>query len=68
MSCDDLLMLYHQCMEHTSYDVLCWVYPHLFEKVDKSKLVCDACEFDKLIRRSYVNSGHRISHTFDIIH
>ena len=68
MSCKDLFMLYHQHMGHNSYDVLSRLYPHLFEKADKSKLLCDACQFGKLTRSSYVSSSHRSTHAFDIIH
>ena len=32
MSCENVLMLYHKHMGHTSYGVLSWVYSHLFEK------------------------------------
>ena len=40
-------MLYHQRMGHTSYVDLSRMYPHLFEKANKSKFVCDACEVGK---------------------
>ena len=43
-------MLYHQRMGRTSYGVLSRVYPHFFEKADKSKMVCDACEFGKFTK------------------
>ena len=54
-------------MRHTSYGVLIQVYPHLFGKVDKTKLVCDACEFGKLTKSSYSSPGHRSSPAFDVI-
>jgi transposase InsO family protein len=44
------------------------LYPSLFEKADKSKLICDVCEFGKLTRNSYVSSGHKSSCGFDLIH
>ena len=69
MSYEELLILYHKRMGHTSYGVLSRVYPHLFEKVDKRKLVCAACELNgKLTKSSYAGSGHRSSHAFDVIH
>ena len=68
MSYEDLLILHHQRMGHASYGILSRVYPHLFEKADKTKLVCDACEFGKLTKSSYASSGHRSSHAFDVIH
>jgi transposase InsO family protein len=55
-------------MGHPSFNVLSRLYPSLFEKADKSKLVCDACELGKLTRSSYVSSGHRSSCVFDLIH
>jgi GAG-pre-integrase domain len=68
MSVEKLLMLHHQRMRHPSFNVLSRLYPGLFEKVDKSKLVCNACEFGKLTRSSYVSSDHRSFCVFDLIH
>jgi hypothetical protein len=56
MSAKKVLMLDHQLMRHLSFNVLSRLYPSLFEKADKSKLICDACEFDKLTRSFYVSS------------
>jgi GAG-pre-integrase domain len=68
MSVEKVLMLDHQRMGHPSFNVLNKLYPSLFEKVDKSKLICDACDFGKLTRSSYVSSSHRSSCVFDMIH
>ncbi|KAJ4737614.1 Transposon Ty1-H Gag-Pol polyprotein [Rhynchospora pubera] len=68
MNVEDVLMLHHQRMGHSSFNVLSRLYPVLFEKANKLKLVCDACEFGKLTRSSYVSSGHRSSCAFDLIH
>jgi GAG-pre-integrase domain len=68
MSAEKVLLLDHQRMGHPSFNVLSRLYPSLFENTDKSKLVCDACEFSKLTRSSYVSSGHRSSCSFDLIH
>jgi Integrase core domain/GAG-pre-integrase domain len=68
MSAEKVLMLDHQRMGHHSFNVLSRLYPSLFEKADKSKLICDACEFGKLTKSSYVSSGHRSSCGFDLIH
>ena len=57
MSYEDLLILYHQHMVHTSYGVLSQVYPHLFEKANKTKLVCDACKFGNVTKSSYDSSS-----------
>jgi GAG-pre-integrase domain len=64
MSAEKILMLDHQRMSHPSFNVLSRLYPSLFEKVDKSKLICDACEFGKLTRSSYVSSSHKSSYWF----
>jgi GAG-pre-integrase domain len=68
MSAEKVLMLDHQRMRHPSFNVLCRLYPNLFKKTDKSKLICDACEFGKLTRSFYVSSDHRSSCGFDLIH
>jgi hypothetical protein len=44
------------------------LYPSLFEKANKSKFVCDACESGKLTRSSNVSSDHKSSCVFDKIH
>jgi hypothetical protein len=56
MSAKKVLMLDHQRMRHLSFNVLSRLYPSLFEKADKSKLICDTREFDKLTRSFYVSS------------
>jgi GAG-pre-integrase domain len=68
MSAEKVLMLDHQRMGYPSFNVLSRLYPNLFKKADKSKLICAACEFGKLIRSSYVSSGHRSSCGIDQIH
>ena len=68
MSAENELMLHHQRLGHSSFGVLSRLYPSLFEKANKQKLVCDACEFGKLTRSSYVSSDHRSSHAFDLVH
>lgn len=62
------LLLQHQRMGHSSFSVLSILYPLLYEKADKQKLVCDACEFGKHTRSSYVSSGNRSANAFDMIH
>jgi hypothetical protein len=68
MSAKKVLMLDYQRMRHPSFNALIRLYPSLFEKADKSKFVCDACEFGKLTRSSYDNSDHRSFCVFDMIH
>uniref|UniRef100_A0A0A8ZPJ4 GAG-pre-integrase domain-containing protein n=1 Tax=Arundo donax TaxID=35708 RepID=A0A0A8ZPJ4_ARUDO len=33
------------------------VFPDIMSKVDKNKMICDACEFGKHTRTSYVSKG-----------
>ena len=48
--------------------ILSRMYPHLFEKANKEKLVCDACELGKHIRSSYASSSRRSPGSFDVVH
>jgi transposase InsO family protein len=67
MSAEDELLLIHRRMGHSSF-LLERLYPLKYEKTDKQKLVCDGCEFGKHTRSSYVSSGSRSSHAFDLVH
>jgi GAG-pre-integrase domain len=64
---EDLLLLHHRRLHHPSFSALSRLYSPLFEKANKEKLVCDACEFGKHIRSSYSSSG-RSSLVFDLVH
>jgi transposase InsO family protein len=44
------------------------LYPSLFEKVNKEKLMCDACELGKHTKSSSANSCNRSSCLFNLIH
>jgi transposase InsO family protein len=67
-SVEDSLLLHHKRMGHHSFSLLSRLYPSLFEKANKEILVCDACEFGKHIRSSYVSSGSRSSCIFELVH
>jgi len=62
------VMLLHCRMGHISFDVMSRMFPNEMCKVDKRKLVCDACEFGKHTRTSYVSSGLRSVSPFILIH
>jgi GAG-pre-integrase domain len=64
----DLLLLHHRCLGHPSFPVLSRLYPSLFEKTNKEKLVCDACELGKHTKSSYASSCNRSSCLFNLIH
>jgi Integrase core domain/GAG-pre-integrase domain len=67
-SVEDLLLLHHRRLGHPYFFALSRVYPPLFEKANKEKLVCDACEFGKHTRSSYSSSGSRSYLAFDLVH
>jgi GAG-pre-integrase domain len=68
MSVEDELLLYHRRMRHSSFGVVSFVYPSLYEKTNKQKFVCDTCEFGKHTRSSYISSGNKNYDIFDLIH
>jgi transposase InsO family protein len=63
-----MVMLQHCRMRHLSFDKMSKVVPNVMCGVDKTKLVCDAREFGKHIRTSYVSRGIRSISPFVIIH
>jgi Integrase core domain/GAG-pre-integrase domain len=67
-SVKDLLLLHHRRMSHPSFSFLSRLYPSLVEKANKEILVCDACEFGKHIRSSYVSSGSKSVCIFELVH
>jgi GAG-pre-integrase domain len=68
VSTDDELLLIHRRIGHSSFNLLEHLYPLKYEKTNKQKLVCDGCEFKKHTRSSFVSSGSKSSHEFDLIH
>jgi hypothetical protein len=43
----DLLLLHYKCLDYPLFFILSRLYPFLFEKTNKEKLMCDACELGK---------------------
>ena len=65
----EIRALIHHCrMGHVSFDKMYQVFPDVMSGVDKSKLKCDACEFAKHTRNSYVSKGIRTISPFVLIH
>jgi GAG-pre-integrase domain len=62
------LFLLHCRLGHISFTVLGRLYPKLYSRCNKAKLVCDACEFAKHTRIMYHSFGNRSSFCFDIVH
>jgi transposase InsO family protein len=62
------VMLLHCRLGHISFDVMRKMFPYEMSKVNKQRLVCDACEFGKHTRTSYVIRGLRSESPFMLVH
>lgn len=62
------VLLYHRRLRHLSFESLSQLYPDLFKIVDKSKLVCDACEFGKHTQSTYSSIGFQSYELFILIY
>jgi hypothetical protein len=49
------VMLQHYRLGHLSFDTMSKIFPEEMKNMDKGKLVCDACEYGKHTRTSYVS-------------
>ena len=61
-------MIHHCRMGHMSFDKMSKVCPDVMSGVDMSKLKCDACEYAKHTRISYVSKGLRSIAPFTLVH
>jgi GAG-pre-integrase domain len=61
-------MSYHKRLGHLSFSVLNKMYLALYKHAYKNKLVCDGCEFEKIIMSSYISSENRSLGMFDFVH
>jgi ubiquitin-protein ligase len=55
-------------MRHSLLSILSLLYPLLYEKTNKEKLISDACELGKQTRNSYRSAVNKSSEIFDLIH
>ena len=55
------VMLQHCQLGHLSFDTMAKMFPEMMSKVDKRKTICDACEYGKLSRATYVSRRLRMS-------
>jgi ribosomal protein L37E len=62
------VMIHHCRMGHISFDKMNKVCPDVMSGVDVSKLRCDACEYAKHTRPSYVSKGLRSIAPFTLVH
>ena len=61
-------ILQHCRLGHMSFETMSKIFPEEMKKVDRGKLVCDACEYGKHTRTSYVSRGLRSMSPFVLIH
>jgi transposase InsO family protein len=61
-------VLLHRRLGHMSFAILGQLYPNLYNKIRKDRLVCDACQYGKQTRSSYVPSDNRSDVPLQIIH
>jgi transposase InsO family protein/copper chaperone CopZ len=62
------ILLLHCRLGHISFETLRRLHPAMFKGVDKSRLVCDACELGKHTRSIYPSIGLRSCEPFTMIH
>jgi hypothetical protein len=62
------VMLQHCQLGHSSFDTMGKAFPEIMSKVDRRKLVCNACEYCKHTRSTYVSKGLRSLSPFMLIH
>ena len=62
------IFLLHCRLAHVPFESLNKLYPDVFKDVDKTKLVCDACELGKHTRSTYPSIGLRSCESFMLIH
>jgi transposase InsO family protein len=62
------VMLLHCRLGHLSFSKMCKAFPNVMCGVDKNKLFCDACEFAKHTRTSYLSKGIRSVSPFVLVH
>jgi hypothetical protein len=63
----EVLLLHHR-LGHMPFGTIGQLYLGLLNKISKEKLVCDACQYGKQTRSSYVLSNNRSSVPLETIH
>jgi len=62
------ILLLHRRLGHVPFESLSRLHPDAFKKVDRSKLLCEACELGKHTRSVYPNIGLCSCEPFMLIH
>nr|XP_051211169.1 uncharacterized protein LOC127328621 [Lolium perenne] len=65
---ESMALVHHCRMGHMAFDKMFRVFPDVMNGVDKIKLCCDACEYAKHTRTSYVSRGIRSVSPFVLVH
>jgi hypothetical protein len=55
-------------MEHVAFDKMSKFYPGVMSEVDKNNLKCEACEYAKHTRTTYVSMWLRSISLFMLVH
>ena len=63
-----LAMIHHCRFGHVSFEKMKKAFPDVMNGLDKTKLRCEACEYAKHTRISYVSKGLRSIVPFVIVH
>jgi hypothetical protein len=61
------ILLHHRRLRHISFENLSRLHPMMFKGVEKSRLVCDACELGKHTRSIYPSISLRSCEPFILI-
>ena len=61
-------LLQHYRLGHLYFATLGQLYPNLYCKISKEQLMCDACQFEKQTRSSYLSSDNRSDVPLQTIH
>ena len=65
---ESMALVHHCRMGHMAFDKMFQVFPDVMNGVDRTKLCCDACEYAKHTRTSYVSRGIRSVSPFVLVH
>jgi hypothetical protein len=60
-------MIHHGRMGHASFDKMSTIFLDVMCLISKGKLTCDACEYAKHMRASYVSKGLRSISPFMLV-
>jgi hypothetical protein len=65
---ESMALVHHCRRSHIAFDKMFEAFPDVMNGVDRTKLSCDACEYAKHTRTSYVSRGMRSVSPFMLVH